>query len=86
MSVYSQDRGIGYMLATGKVFCPLDEFHAFAEELLGRPVMTHEFASQLTWAEMRDRFEEQAVDALSPQTLRGAGETDGRGSATKGES
>lgn len=49
--------GVGYTLATGRLFCHIDEFHAFAERTLGRPIFTHEFADRALWTEMREAFE-----------------------------
>jgi hypothetical protein len=59
--------GIGYTLASGRLFCPIAEFHAFAEELLGRPILTHEFADKDLWAEMRMAFEEQVTTVVLPE-------------------
>ena len=33
----NQSVGIGYTLATGRLFCDFSEFQRYAEELLGRP-------------------------------------------------
>lgn len=49
--------GIGYTLATGRLFCDIGLFHAYAEGLLFRPVMTHELADPSLWVEMRKRYE-----------------------------
>lgn len=59
--------GIGYTLATGRLFCPVGEFHEWAEKLMGRPIFTHEFASLSLWEAMRSAFEAQVL----------AGTTDG---------
>lgn len=56
--------GIGYTLATGRMFCDFGEFHAFTEQLLGRPILTHEFAGARVWDEMRTEFEKQATARL----------------------
>jgi hypothetical protein len=54
---YRADIGIGYTLATGRLFCPISDFHEYAETLLGRPIHTVEFADKKLWAEMRETFE-----------------------------
>lgn len=51
--------GIGYTIATGRLFTRMDEFHAFAEKVLGRPILTHEFADEATWHELRSEFEKE---------------------------
>lgn len=38
---------------TGVCCGPFDDFHALAEELLDRPVMTHEFGEKAVWAELK---------------------------------
>ncbi len=50
--------GIGYTLATGRLFCDVSEFHSFAERLLDRPIFTHEFADDELWDELRSTFKE----------------------------
>jgi hypothetical protein len=54
--------GIGYTLATGRLFCTLASFQEFAEQLLARPVLTHEFADAALWDEMRERYEALATE------------------------
>lgn len=63
-TTYSHEAGFAYTVATGKLFCPMDEFHRRAEILMGRPIFTHEFASEKVWADMREAFEQEAIDAL----------------------
>lgn len=58
--------GFGYTLATGKLYCPIDEFHQRAEQLLGRPIWTHEFGQHDIWEQLRTIWEGEAVAALSP--------------------
>ena len=55
----------GYTVATGRLFLPMDEFHRRAEALLGRPILTHEFADQRTWTLLREAFEAAAFEAFS---------------------
>lgn len=62
--------GIGYTLGTGRLFCNVADFHAWAEELLGRPIFTHEFASEATWNELREAFEQAVVEAQPIATGR----------------
>lgn len=59
--------GIGYTLATGRLFCDIAAFHAYAERLLGRPIWTHEFADEDLWRELRDRFELSAIPTANSQ-------------------
>jgi len=60
------DIGIGYTLATGRLFCSMSDFHQYAEELVGRPIFTHEFGSEALWLELRDTFETTEKVALVP--------------------
>ena len=52
-----------YTVATGRLFMQMADFHRAAEECLGRPVMTHEFASQLTWRDLNTVLEEHFLEA-----------------------
>jgi len=54
--------GLAYTIATGRLFTPFEEFQVFAEKLLGRPVMTHEFADHDTWVELRGALETQLLE------------------------
>ena len=54
--------GFGYTVAVGNLYCPIDEFHRHAEQLLGRPILTHEFAEREVWEEMRRLIEQKAHD------------------------
>lgn len=60
----AREVGIGYTLATGRLFCDFGEFHAYAERLLGTPILTHEFADIRTWERLRANFELQVLAAL----------------------
>lgn len=53
----SYSAAVGYTLATGDLWAPMREFHPFAEMLLGRPILTHEFGQHETWVELREAFE-----------------------------
>lgn len=52
---------VAYSIATGRAFAPFGEIHGAAEELLGRPIFTHEFGDEATWELLRNTFEEQAT-------------------------
>lgn len=52
----------GYTVATGNLWLPFSEFQRRAEALLGRPILTHEFAEKPIWVEMRDVIEREARD------------------------
>lgn len=43
---------------TGILCGDFNEFHKYAEELLGRPVWTHEFASQDLWLKIKELSKE----------------------------
>lgn len=47
----------GYTLATGRLFCDFGAFQEYASDLIGRPLMTHEFADRAVWDELRETFE-----------------------------
>jgi len=48
----------GYTLATSRLFCDFALFQEWASDLVGRPLMTHEFADAAVWEEVRAAFEE----------------------------
>lgn len=56
--------GVGYTLASGKLYCPIPVFHKFIEKLLDRPIFTHELASNDLWGEMKLEFERQTKEYL----------------------
>lgn len=58
--------GIGYTLATGRLFCDMTTFHAFAEDLLNDSIWTDEFADEATWKRLRTAFEEQVASEAPP--------------------
>lgn len=66
--------GVGYTLGTGRLFCEMGEFHRFAEAVLGRPILTHEFGSSKVWQEVREAFETHVLETLGdhddPETGR----------------
>ena len=57
--------GIGYTLASGKLFCDFAEFQRYAEGLMGEPLLTHQFADEKLWDLMRESFEARARVAFS---------------------
>ena len=38
---------------TSYLFCEAGELHKFIEEILGRPVLTHELSENAIWVELR---------------------------------
>jgi len=56
-----------YTIATGKLFCPFQEFHTESEKLLGRPIFTHEFADPALWEVLKGHFESKAITKMSVQ-------------------
>ena len=40
---------------TGILMCNMDEVHKYIEKLLGRPVWTHELASETLWAQIKEK-------------------------------
>lgn len=62
----THEGGFAYTVATGRLFCPMDEFQHRAEALLDRPVLTHELGLDSVWTELREAFEESALDWYEP--------------------
>ena len=53
----------GTRLATGRLFSASSPtLQRYAEALLGRPILTHEFADKATWAELREAFEASVLE------------------------
>ena len=40
---------------TGILMCSMDEVHKYIEKLLGRPVWTHELASEALWEQIKEK-------------------------------
>ena len=40
---------------TGVLMCNMEEFNRYAEQLLQRPVFTHEFAAEDIWIELKEK-------------------------------
>jgi hypothetical protein len=53
---------------TGITCGPFCEMHALAEELLGRSVLTHEFANQALCDELKEKVRPLFVDICSSQS------------------
>ena len=56
--------GLGYTLGTGRLYCDFAEFQKFAERILDRPILTHEFGSENVWNELRICYEDMVVEAM----------------------
>jgi hypothetical protein len=72
MSGHSSEQALGYTLGTGRLFVPMPEWHRFAEALLGRPILTHEFTDERLWAEMRATFEDALLAASAQEPAESA--------------
>ena len=57
--------GIGYTIATGRLFCDFGAFQRYCEALLGEPVLTHEFADKALWKRLREACEEDLTYTLA---------------------
>ena len=80
----SNTAGVGYTLATGRLFAPMDEFHPFCEELLDRPILTHEFGDSHVWAELREAFEARVRRAVAKDGWKVADQLVSRNSDSPG--
>lgn len=47
---------------TGILMCPVDSLHKYVEELLGRPVYTHELASHDVWEEIKEKSKPEFLE------------------------
>ena len=59
-----------YTVATGRLFMDVSQFHEQAEALLERPILTHEFAEERTWATMRENVEAHLAAAVGGHGVR----------------
>ncbi len=64
--------GVAYTIATGRLYCPVRDFHAEAERLLARPVLLHEFASPEVWDALRAALESELYNAVPEAERRPA--------------
>jgi hypothetical protein len=55
---------------TGKLCCNFSDFHKYAERKLGRPIFTHEFASQKVTEEIREASREDLLAILPESTKK----------------
>lgn len=60
-----EDIGVGYTIATGRLFCPFARFHKAVEEILGRPVFTHEFGNVELWETIKTTLESRIIQELT---------------------
>jgi len=51
----TKQEALAIMAYTGVVCVPFDAFHEYAERVLGRPIFTHEFASEKTMEELKEK-------------------------------
>lgn len=49
---------------TGVGACPMDIFQDYAENILGRPIMTHEFGDKEVWAELKAASRSDFLDLV----------------------
>lgn len=49
----THEEAIAISAYTGYCFAPFDEVHQFIEEILGRPVLTHELVRNDIWNDVR---------------------------------
>jgi len=53
IELYSEDIAKVLTIKTGKKLCEFYKLHQFAEWILNRPLMTHEFTQEKLWKELR---------------------------------
>ena len=44
---------------TGVLMCDLDDLHKYIQDKLGRPVWTHELASDAVWQEIKEKSKDE---------------------------
>ena len=49
---------------TGLLCGPFGDFHKYAEEIIGRPVMTHEFGSELMSEELKEKSRSDFINLI----------------------
>lgn len=52
---------------TGILMCDFSEVHKYIEKLLGRPVWTHELASEALWSEIKEKAKPDFHKIIEPQ-------------------
>lgn len=65
MSLDTYGPEFGYTLASGKLFCDFAAFQEWCSDLIGRPLMTHEFADEKVWADIREAFEADVSERIA---------------------
>lgn len=50
---------------TGYLMCNFDQLHKFAEEIIGRPILSHEFGLDETWNKLHDAVKEDFLKLCS---------------------
>ena len=68
-----QLEALGYTLGTGKLMVDFAWFHQWIEDLLERPILTHELADEDVWMQIREAFERRVI----PEAAQADGETEG---------
>ncbi|MGB8020025.1 MAG: hypothetical protein WCF04_02225 [Candidatus Nanopelagicales bacterium] len=58
------DTAFSISVRSGRLWLPFDEFHARAEQLLSRPIPTHELAQTGVWHELTDALIAREGDTL----------------------
>lgn len=51
---------------TGILMCDFSEVHKYIEKLLGRPVWTHELASEALWSEIKEKAKPDFHKIIEP--------------------
>ena len=51
---------------TGTLMCDFSEVHKYIEKLLGRPVWTHELASEALWSEIKEKAKPDFHKIIEP--------------------
>ena len=51
---------------TGILMCDMSEVHRYIEKLLGRPVWTHELASEALWSEIKEKAKPDFHKIIEP--------------------
>lgn len=54
--------GIGYTIGSGLLYCEFPVFHRYAESLLNRSILTHEFGFPALWEELRTALEAKLTE------------------------
>ena len=52
---------------TGILMCDMAEVHKYIEKLLGRPVWTHELASETLWAQIKNKAKPDFLEIINSE-------------------